>query len=114
MLKALFQFKCVVEYDRDPIVKPGEDFHIRFTLKNIRKDAHYYTVETYLPEGWSADYNKTTHVSYYQRLHQEAGLSYVDMVVHVGEKVDAVNRFPVIIQPCQHAVPIMVPVVLLG
>lgn len=104
----------VVEYDREPIVKPGEDFKIKITLKNIRKDAHYYTVEPYLPDGWTADYNKTAHVSYYQRLHQEAGLGYIDMVIHIGENVDAVNRFPIVIYPCQHAVPIMIPVVLLG
>ena len=106
--------QTVVEYDRDPIVKPGEDFHIHITLKNLRKDAHYYTVLPYLPEGWTADYNKTAHVSYYQRLHQEAGLGYVDMVIRVGDRVDAVNRFPIVIQSCQHAVPIMIPVALLG
>ena len=104
----------VVEYDRDPIVQPGEDFTIKITLKNNRSDAHYYTVDAYLPVGWSADYPKTCRVSYYQRLHQEAGLAHLELTVHVGETVKDINRIPIIINACEHAVPIMIPVVLLG
>lgn len=104
----------VVEYETEPIVKPGETFKINITLRNLRSDAHYYTVDAYLPEGWSAEYPKTCHLSYFQRLHNEAALAKIEMTIHIGESVKDINRIPIMIQPCQHAVPIMIPVVLLG
>ena len=106
--------QTVVEYDRDPIVKPCEDFCLKITLKNLRRDSRYYTIVPYLPEGWTADYNKTAHCRYVQRPHQEDGLGYVEMTIHVGESVEAVNSFPIMLHDTQHALPITIPVVLLG
>ncbi len=106
--------QTVVEYERDPVVKAGENFKLKITLKNLRRDAHFYTVETYLPEGWSADHNKTVAIRYSQRPHREDGIACMEMVIHIGEKVDAINHIPVVIQSCQHAIPIYVPLVLLG
>ena len=80
----------------------------------MRRDARYYTVEAYLPEGWSADYNKTVPIRYLQRPHKEDGCACLEMVIHIGEKVDAINRIPVVIHSVQHAVPIYAPLVLLG
>lgn len=104
----------VVEYETEPIVKPGDVFKIRITLRNLRSDAHYYSVDAHLPEGWSAEYPKTCHLSYFQRLHTEAALAVINMIIHVGENVKDINSIPIVINACQHAVPIMIPVVLLG
>ena len=104
----------VVEYEKEPIVKAGDTLKIKITLNNLRSDAHYYTVDAYLPEGWTAEYPKTCHISYFQRLHQEAGLATFEMILYVGENVKDINRVPIVINACQHAVPIMIPVVLLG
>ena len=106
--------QAIVEYDRDPIVKPGEDFTLKITLKNLRRDSRYYTITPYLPEGWGADHSRTAHTRYVQRPHQEDGLCYVDMTIHVGENVDALNHFPIIICDNQHVLPITIPIVLLG
>ena len=103
-----------VEYETIPIVKPNDTFKIKITLKNLRSDARYCTVDAYLPEGWGADYPKTCHFSYYQRLHSEAGLTSVEMTVNVGEVVRDINKIPVMINAHGHAVPIMIPIVLLG
>ena len=103
-----------VEYDRAPIVKPGEEFRVKITLRNLRRDAHYYMVTPYLPEGWSAEYNKTVAIRYLQRPHQEYGLAGVEMVIRVGESVAPVNRFPIVLYAEEHAIPITIPMVLLG
>lgn len=104
----------LVEYEREPIVKSGDDFRLRITLKNLRKDSHYFTVKPYLPEGWSADYNKTSPIRYIQKLHQEKGVSFVDMIIHIGEKLEPINQFPIVITSNEHAIPIYIPISLLA
>ena len=106
--------QTIVEYVRDPIVKPGEEFTLKITLKNLRNDSRYYTVIPYLPDGWSADYNKTAQASYFQRPHGETGLATIEMTIHIGENVAPVNQFPIVIHTSHHAVPITIPISLLG
>ncbi|MBR4863912.1 MAG: ADP-ribosylglycohydrolase family protein [Oscillospiraceae bacterium] len=106
--------QAIVEYKRDPIVKPGEDFSLTITLQNLRRDSRYYSVLPYLPAGWTADYDRTAHSTYMQRPHGETGITKIEMTIRVGEKIEPINQFPVIIQVSQHGIPITVPIVLLG
>lgn len=104
--------KAVIEYDCEPIVKPNSEFKVRITLTNVRKSSYYYEFDVALPEGWSAEYSRTFYVQ--QRTTSIKNYATWEMTINVGERVEAINRIPIIITPKAHAVPIMVPVVLLG
>lgn len=113
-VSSLLHTSVVVEYEKAPRVKPGEVFAVKVTFTNQRMDSHYYTAQLYLPEGWSAEYDKTCHTIYKQRAHAQSGVAQWEMTLHVGEKVDAVNKIPLMFNVADHAVPIMIPIVLLG
>ena len=106
--------ETLVEYDRAPIVKPGDSFRVKITFQNKRYDSRYVSIHPILPEGWSADYSKTCYMRYDQFIHQEYGKGILEMVIHVGENVLDVNKIPVIVESRDHAVPIFIPIVLLG
>ncbi|MBO4406784.1 MAG: hypothetical protein J5849_03720, partial [Clostridia bacterium] len=103
---------AVVEYEADPVVKPGEDFTLTVTLTNRRRNPYHYEVTVGLPEGWTADYPRTQYVEHKTLVND--GTSRWTMTVHAGDRVDPVNRIPVVFTPRGHAVPVMIPVVLLG
>lgn len=113
-IPSLLHTSVVVEYEREPRVKPGEALSVKVTLKNRRLDSHYYAAQLYLPEGWSADYDKCCHTIYTQRGHGQDGVAQWQMKLYIGEAVKAVNQIPLIFQVADHAVPIMIPIVLLG
>ncbi len=104
----------VVEYETEPRIQPGVDFKVKVTLHNLQNDARYYTAKAYLPEGWSADYDKSCHSRYKQVLYHHDGVSHWEMTIHTGENVEAVNQIPLIFYTESHANPIYVPIVLLG
>lgn len=104
--------EALIEYDCEPVVKAGEDFKVKVTLTNNRASAHHHRVDVFLPEGWTADYDRTCFSD--QRTRITSKESKWEMTIHVGERVDSVNRIPIMISTSSHAVPVMIPIVLLG
>ena len=101
-----------VEYEKEPSVKPLDDFSITVTLCNQRRNPYHYEVNVSLPEGWSADYPHTQYVEHRTMIND--GTSKWTMKVHVGETVSSVNRILIAFSPKGHALPILIPSVLLG
>ncbi len=105
---------AVIEYEKEPRIKPLDNFNVKVTLTNYREDSRYYNIDVFLPEGWNAEYNKTCHTIYRQTPHGQDGKAVWEMTVNVGEKVDGINKIAVMISTHEHAVPLMIPIVLLG
>lgn len=103
---------ALVEYDCEPVVKPNSDFKVSITLTNNRLSAHHHRMDVFLPEGWRADYERTCFSDQQTRITSKR--TKWEMILHVGEKVDNINRIPIMISTSSHAVPIMIPIVLLG
>lgn len=105
---------AVIEYEKEARVKPLDDFKVKVTLANHREDSRYYNIDVFLPEGWSAEYNKTCHTIYRQIPHGQDGNAVWEMTVNVGERVEGINKITVMISTHEHAMPLMIPIVLLG
>ena len=104
--------KAVIEYEKSPIVKPGELFNIKVKIRNFRKTPVYMDIDVSLPEGWSAEYANSLFV-----LHDSIkgkGEAVWEMTVRVGEVVENINRIPLIIRGRGNATSIYIPIVLLG
>ena len=107
---------AIVEYEKAPQVKPGDTFKIKVTLKNKRYDPHYYEVNAQLPEGWTADYNRVIYAAHntVEVSRFGTGVGTWEMTITVGENVAPVNRIPIVLTSLAHAVPVTIPVVLVG
>lgn len=111
-IPSLLHTEVVVEYDKEPVVKPGDEFEITVTLQNNRWNSYHYEFCVYLPEGWSANYRRICAV--HENRMMTDGIAKWNMTLTVGENVDAVNRIPIMISPKGHVMPVMIPIVLLG
>ena len=108
----LLHTDTLVEYECEPVVKPNSDFKVKISFKNNRFNSFHYEFDVCLPEGWTADYRRTCYIR--NKTLCDNGRSSWEMTIHVGEDVKSINRIPIMISPKGHAVPIMVPIVLLG
>lgn len=103
---------AVVEYEGPSVVKAGQDFKVKVSFRNYRRNPLYMEMDVRLPEGWTADYSRSVfaiHDSIKGR-----GEGFWEMTIHVGEHVEAINRVPVIAWARGNATPVFVPIVLLG
>ena len=103
---------AVVEYDADPVIAPGGEFRVTVTLTNLRRNPYHYEVTVGLPEGWTAEFPRTQYVEH--RTMMNDGTARWVMTLRAGDRVEPVNRIPVVFTPRGHAVPVMIPLVLLG
>ncbi|MBR5586847.1 MAG: ADP-ribosylglycohydrolase family protein [Clostridia bacterium] len=106
-----FDTDAIVEYETEPVVKPGCDFEVKITLKN-KEGFTYYDAFVGLPDGWTADYERSSYS--HIKLDDHYGNVCWKMTIHVGEKVDGINRVPVVFTPKYGVMPITVPIVLIG
>jgi len=104
--------ETVVEYEKEPTVKSGDEFNIKVTLKNNRFNSYHYEFDVFVPEGWEAVYDKTCYI--HPKTFRTICTKSWDLTIKVGENVKSINRISVMISPKGHAVPIMIPIVLLG
>ena len=110
------------EYDREPIVKAGEQITIRLNVNagtgtygrayfgNGVWNTANYNVKVLLPEGWSAEYRKSFGV---RESLKEEGLIW-EAVITVGENVDAVNHVYTVVEGNIHNNALIVDYVIKG
>ncbi len=104
--------ETVVEYEREPVVKSGDEFKVKVTLKNNRFNSYHYEFDVFVPEGWEAIYDKTCYI--HPKTFRTICTKSWDLTIKAGENIKSINRISVMISPKGHAVPIMIPIVLLG
>lgn len=104
---------AVVQYEEEPVVKPLKDFKVRVYLKNLRKDPYYVKFKVFLPEGWTADYDRNVHLTHFT-LYNETPRASWEMTIHVGEHIEEINKVTVWAEGSTHPLPLLLPLVLLG
>ncbi|MBQ4518817.1 MAG: ADP-ribosylglycohydrolase family protein [Clostridia bacterium] len=104
---------AIVEYEKEPVVKPNTDFKVTIKTKNKLDANYYHEVTVGLPEGWTADYNRTC---FEQKLPDVdyKNTCVFEMMVHVGETVAPVNRISVMFNSKLCVIPMTIPITLLG
>ena len=103
------------EYDRKPVVKPGEKIKIRLAFTHATLDTFNIEIKPVLPEGWSIDCTKIINIAhelYYPLNYKEPTVW--EGEVTVGEKTDAINHIYVIAKPVLHGQPVIADFVILS
>ena len=104
----------LVEYEKEPKIKPLTELDVKLTLTNKRGNPRHGLIEVILPEGWTADYNRALYMSHGMTGIAEKAAK-CNIKINVGENVDAINEILVKISftPTQ-VMPVIVPLTLLG
>ena len=117
-----FDLHTIVEYDEYPVVKKDVDFKIRFRFTQLINDKTVHgSVNIILPDGWTADYNKS--VTIFKPLDcfdtKEQNTRGVDQNVYEfsikpNENIHSVNKVYVHIERQGHPMPYVIPLTLMG
>lgn len=103
---------AAVQYDTTPEVQPLTDFKVKVHFRNHRPDPHHMELKVFLPEGWTAEYQRSVYLEHVSlNTHKRASW---EMTIHVGEHVEAVNKVCVWVNATTHPLPLMIPMVLMG
>ena len=104
----------LVEYNQAPTIRAlGElDCRISVGIKSIYAKQDHYTFHWHLPEGWSVEGAHSVFAA--PRWYKNEGHAVADLKIHAGEQVEAVNRLILEVRCPDHAMPILVPVTILG
>ena len=105
---------AVIEYEREPIIRPYEEFKIKITLQNYRYDPRYINVAVDVPETWSAEYGKNVFLTNFTTGGATVGKQDFEILINIGEKVSEVNNFMITLTSANHPLPLFIPITLLG
>ena len=103
---------AAIQYDTTPEVQPLTDFKVKVHFRNHRPDPYRMELGVFLPEGWTAEYQRSVYLEHGSlNTHKRASW---EMTIHVGERVEAVNKVCVWVNAATHPLPLMIPMVLMG
>ena len=104
--------KAVVEYEKDPVIAPGETFPIRITFHHLYEQTLLANVDVTLPEGFTANYRKSVFINYNNQK-PRFGTVY-EMTVTAGEVLEAKNDITIKVTHPVNAQPLYIPITVLG
>lgn len=102
-----------VSYEKEPVVKSGDTFPIRLEFKNKEYEVRQPLFRVIAPDDWSVSHYPRSVQVKHNRYQTGAGDAW-DVVLQVGETVEAVNRLYIEILFVDCPTPIIVPITLLG
>lgn len=101
----------LVEYDAEPQIRAGEPFKVTLTVWNKRRDSHRIEATAILPDGWTAEYQRSF-LLHNQGL--EKDLFKLEMVITANENIAPRNKITVLLESNINVLPVAVPLVLFG
>jgi len=104
--------QAVLECPDGITVRANEDFKFRIVFKNLKYRPKHLQLSAFLPEGWTADYSRMVYLSHVTP--NTDGRTVAEFVVHVGEKVDAMNRIYIHADSVNYTAPLTLPLVVVG
>ncbi|MGI6706684.1 MAG: ADP-ribosylglycohydrolase family protein [Clostridia bacterium] len=103
---------ALVEFDGAPEIQPLGEIKVRVTLRHRNcGDYRRYALDWILPEGFEASGKTNLFVKWRG---ESDGSETAEFVIQAGEQVEAINRLILEISSPGRAIPLLVPVVLLG
>lgn len=117
-----FDLRATVEYEKDPVIKAGEEFTVSIKFTQLIGDRTVFGfMDIPLPEGWTAKYNKTITIVKEGDLFEVesqnlSGIkqNVVEITLVPGENIQPVNKLYIHIDRQTHAIPFVIPITLLG
>lgn len=108
--------RVMVEYDREPVISPGETITGTLNFVKVSDGVRYYQTRVFLPEGWSCDIPRNINLihGYPTHVNEPNRYTKIKFSITAGETVDNITRIPVELTSCGSATVAYVPIVLVG
>lgn len=108
------QGMCVtVELDGEPTIKRGEEKNIRVRFRNWTFMPQWLKIKVYAPNGWETEYTKSVQLLHHTNETYPEAFWNLKIAADDGE-IEAINRIPIVVEVGNFAMPITIPLVLLG
>lgn len=102
-----------IDYGKEPVIKPGEEFEIKYTIEN-KLHEYYADVKLFLPEGWTASYKHTVYICSTTVQPSEYRYTTNSVIIKAGENVSSRNDIIFHITSPTRAMPFTVAAPLFG
>lgn len=108
------QGMCVtVEFDGEPVIKKGESIDVKVRFRNWTYMPQWLKIKVYQPEGWEAEYTKSVQLLHHTNETYPEAFWKLKITAAEGD-IEAVNRIPIVVEIGNFAMPVTIPLVLLG
>lgn len=118
------RLSATVEYEREPVIRPGESFPLKVTLRHLviaTGEIIHFSADLSLPQGWSADYRKNIYIGrnvdmFEAPAQNPNGIHQNEytFTITAGEQVAAQNKLFLHFTTPMFAQPFTIPITLLG
>lgn len=104
---------CLVEFDRKPVVAPGETLTGRVTLTpHTMPEQKHYRLRFLPPEGWQVECAKNLFTPALHSKHRQYASA--EFTIRVGENVEAINRVILEVVCAGRPTALLVPIQVMG
>ena len=110
---------ALVEFEKEPVIDANGTLNCKISLSHETvANFHFlnkqdiFELHWHLPEGWTVNGRRTIFLSGGKRLGSEP--NFAEITLCAGEKVEPINRLVLEIRRSQHAMPLLVPITILG
>jgi len=105
--------KVRVEFDKAPVIAPGETIKMTVLFRNSLMEPRNIAVKLHLPEGWTANYRRHLRVDHLAHMDRETACPLVAEIT-AGENVEMINKVYVEVKAEGRPTDGMIPVTILG
>lgn len=108
--------KCMVEYDKEPVIKPFETITGTLDFAKFMADTYCYQTRIILPEGWECDIPQNINLSdgFITHANEPERYKKVKFSITAGKNVGCINRIPIEITAYGRSTVFYVPIILQG
>ena len=108
------QGMCVtVEFGGEPVIKKGESIDVRVRFRNWTYMPQWLKIKVYQPAGWDAQYSKSVQLLHHTNETYPEAFWNLKITATEGE-IEAINRIPIVVEVGNFAMPVTIPLVILG
>lgn len=107
-----YHLKAVVEYEKNPKIGPLEEFNFKITYSHRMEQTIQAEVEFIIPDGFTAEYQRNIFF-YYNNQTAIADTTYKYKIT-AGEMISARNEIIICVKTPVNAMPIYIPITILG
>lgn len=111
--RALVGGDLTIEFKDKTKVRPGEKIEITYSVRNVLLESYNAAVKMFLPEGWTAEYDRTIYIEKETR-HPSDRYSTFNITVAAGENVEPMNKLVLSISSPARATEYTIPINIMG
>ncbi|MBE7054332.1 MAG: ADP-ribosylglycohydrolase family protein [Ruminococcaceae bacterium] len=111
------EFSAAIEFEKEPVVKSDEEIKVKIKFFNYFREPFNADIKAYLPDTWSAVYDKNIFVKGSATVHWtewDDVKGECNLVITPGEIINSKNDIIISVTSPARAMPLLIPITILG